>query len=339
MNGQDEFKLLKKLTEVFGPSTMEDGVIEIIKEELGSEFTILQTGHKNLIAWKKKDNYKRTIVFQAHMDELGLRPYKYMDNGYIELTPTGGIPHVVNNQQITFQPNSVNGVIVVTETTNKHPRFFADIGATDSKEALKLVPRHANGAYSRVILEASNSQLNGKSFDDRAGCAAIIQALKDLSDDSENRVIGVFTAREETGNWPVTELCRTMSEENLIPDLIVNVECCPAEEVPGASASFAAVGKGIVLVNMDASYEPAPEICEFMSKVAVRNNIMSQYMAIRAGSGELGRLAFGFGVDGYPLTIPCRYMHQPHSVISKIDYQACIQMIFEISNSFGKSFD
>ena len=97
---------------------------------------------------------------------------------------------------------------------------------------------------------------------------------------------------------------------------------------------MANLGDGIVLVNMDASYEPDPEVCLFMQNLAELKKIRSQHMAIRAGSGELGRLALGFGVAGYPLTIPARYMHFPHSVISKFDFQACIQMIREIAREY-----
>lgn len=336
MNGLDEFLLLKRLTEVYGPSTVEDAVVDIIKDELGPEYQTFETNHKNLVAWKPQKNFQRTIVFQAHMDELGFRPYRYCANGYIELTPTGGIPREVSNQQITFQPGGVNGVLVVVGPEGQRPKFYVDIGARDEKEALEMVPRHANGAYACVLLEESNTQLKGKSFDDRAGCAAIIQALKEWDHNDENRVVGVFTSREETGNWPVNELYRAMFENDLIPDLIVNVECCPAEQVPGGPQGVAEVGKGFSLVSMDASYEPDPKVCSFMADLAERRDITSQHMAIRAGSGELGRLALGFGVAGYPLTIPCRYMHQPNSVISKDDYQSCIKMIIAISEEYGK---
>ncbi|MBN1879139.1 hypothetical protein JW823_03430 [bacterium] len=328
---------LKALTEVFGPSTMEDGVIELILKELGPDFRSVVTGHKNLVVWKEHSNYERTIVFQAHMDELGVRPYRYLSNGYIELTPTGGIPRISNNHLIQFQPNNVHGVLIIRSVDEKNTRYYADVGATSPEEALDMVPRHANGAYAKVSLEASATQLKGKSFDDRAGCAAIVQVLRHWEKEQTNRIVGVFTAREETGNWPVTELYRTIQENQLFPDLIVNVECCPAEEVPGAAEGFASVGKGIVLVNMDASYEPDPILCRFMSLVAEKGGIINQHMAVRAGSGELGRLALGFGVAGYPLTIPCRYMHQPHSVISKVDYMACIAMIREIAVQYGNS--
>jgi putative aminopeptidase FrvX len=336
MSKKNRLQLLKKMSEVFGPSTMEDGVISLIKNELGSEYNTLITGHKNLIVWKDNNDFDCTVMFQAHMDELGVRPYRYLSNGFIELTPTGGIPGILNNHLIQFQPNETNGVMLIRNNRDKRPRYYVDVGATSSEEAMEIVPRHANGAYTGVSFEESKTQLKGKSFDDRAGCAAIVDVLKNWNQNSGNRVVAVFTAREETGNWPVTELYRTMYEHQLLPDLIVNVECCPAEEIPGDTEGVAEVGKGIVLVHMDASYEPDPKLCKFMSEVAEKHNICNQHMAVRAGSGELGRLALGFGVAGYPLTIPCRYMHQPHSVISKIDYNACIDMVTEIANKFQR---
>jgi endoglucanase len=176
-------------------------------------------------------------------------------------------------------------------------------------------------------MEESPSQLMGKSFDDRAGCAAIVSVLRSWAEETRNRLVGVFTAREETGNWPVAELYRTMHELDLMPDLIVNVECCPGGPTPGEPTPMAKVGDGIVLVNMDASYEPDPTLCLFMNNLAETQKIKNQHMAIRDGSGELGRLALAFGVAGYPLTIPVRYMHFPHSVMAKTDFQACIDMI------------
>ncbi len=329
----DDWQLLKRLSEAYGPSTVEEGIIEIILSELSPSHKSIVTSHKNLIVFPEIKDYDKTIVFQAHMDELGLRPYRYHSNGFIELTPTGGIPREASNHAIVFQPGGINGILLIQEL-NKRLKYFTDVGAKDDKEAVKLVPRYANGAYTAIPMEASSTQLKGKSFDDRAGCSAIVSAMKMWDQSANNRIIGVFTAREETGNWPVTELYRSLSENDLLPDLIVNVECCPGGPTPESDIGMANLGEGIVLVNMDASYEPDPDLCRFMERVAIQNKIRCQHMAVRDGSGELGRLALGFGVAGYPLTIPCRYMHSPQSVISKVDYQACIQMIMEISRSY-----
>ncbi|MBN1356138.1 hypothetical protein JXA40_07700 [bacterium] len=328
------FGLLKNLSEAFGPSTLEDEVIRLIRKELEPDYHCLRTPHKNLLVYRDQKDPERTIVFQAHTDELGVRPYRYDPDGFIKLTPMGGIPKDVANHMIRFYPTHVRGVLVVRRERNQ-TAFFADVGAKNDAEAMKMVPYHSNGAYADVEMQESPTQLMGKSLDDRAGCAAIVSVMKTWPRESRNRIIGVFTAREETGNWPVTELYRNMLEINLLPDLIVNVECCPGGPTPGDPNPLAEVGKGIVLVNMDASYEPDSEICRFMEMLARKWRIPSQHMAVREGSGELGRLALGFGVAGYPITIPARYMHCPHSVISKHDFMACIRMIRKIAEDYN----
>ncbi len=325
-------KLLKILSEAFGPSTMEDSIIQIIRDEFSDDFSSWVTPHKNLIIYPRKSDFEKTVVFQAHLDELGVRPYRYRDDGFIELTPTGGIPRGISNHRIVFRPGGVRGVLIEQKGERKR-HLFADIGAKDSDEAKKLVPYHANGAFLSVPFETSDTHLMGKSLDDRAGCAAIVSAFKKGAALGPNRVVGVFTAREETGNWPVDELYMAMKKLHILPDLIVNVECCPGGPVPGNPDPLAEVGKGIVLVNMDASYEPDSRLCKFMEALAANKSISNQMIAIRDGSGELGRLALGFGVAGYPLTIPCRYMHFPHSVIAKNDYFSCIEMLGEIARS------
>jgi putative aminopeptidase FrvX len=329
----DEIRILKRLSELFGPSTEEDEVIKGIQDELNSGYRFLVTSHKNLIVIPNNLSTDQFILFQAHMDELGLRPYRYQPDGYIELTPMGGVPAGASNQIIRFSPTGVTGLLM-TYAHEKHVRYFADIGAKDGEEALKMVPYFSNGAYSGVNLEESPAHLLGKSFDDRAGCAAIVSALRTLASENSSRWIAVFTAREETGNWPVHELYRLLMAEGLSPALIVNVECCPGGPTPGDPHPLATIGRGIVLVNMDASYEPDSSICRFMDELAESNDILRQHMAVRDGSGELGRLALGFGCPGYPLTIPCRYMHSPHSVMAKSDFRACIEMICRISTAF-----
>lgn len=323
---------LKKLSEAFGPSTREDEVISIIKKELEQRCTFFETPHKNLIAVRNRPGSGKTIMFQAHTDEVGLRPFRYQPDGFVELTPMGGIPPEASNQVIIFWPTGVKGILVTLRGDEK-TKCYVDIGAKDADEALRMIPYHSNGAYFRVELEESSTHFMGKSFDDRAGCSAIISAIN--SDfDSSNRIIAAFTAREETGNWPSNELYRILKDKDLYPDLIVNVECCPGGPTPGNPHPLAEVGRGIVLVNMDASYEPDALVCKVMEDIAEKSNIPNQLMAVRDGSGELGRLALGFGVPGYPLIIPCRYMHFPHSVISKSDYSASIRMIMEIARQY-----
>ena len=88
----EPFYTLKSLCNAFGPSTCEDEVILTIRELAGERYVYHQTPHKNLVLVPNpRPNFRRTIFLQAHMDELGFRPFRYHEDGFVELTPLGYI--------------------------------------------------------------------------------------------------------------------------------------------------------------------------------------------------------------------------------------------------------
>jgi len=317
--------VLKKLTEAFGPSTMEDRVIESIKELLGDRFEYEVTPHKNLVVFPRRGSFERTIVLQAHMDELGFRPYRYRPDGFIELSAMAGIPRAATNALLRFEPGGAHGILLIIPKERGN-RFFLDIGARGEKEAQKAVPFHANGAYTGIVFEESETQLLSKSFDDRVGCALAVRALQNWDESSGTRVLGLFTSREETGDWPVPEVYKFFLQQDLMPEFILNLEVCPGGPSPVEQEPLAILDKGVVLTHMDKQYAADSRICRWVKEVAEENGIRHQVIAMREGAGEMGRYALGFGVKGYSLTVPGRYTHSPHSVISKDDYLAALEL-------------
>jgi len=322
--------ILKTLCAAFGPSSAEGPVRDKIKKILKNTCEFVTTSHGNLIAYKPGDKGKKIIAFQAHMDELGFHPYRYRDDGYIELSPASPIPETASNQLLVFYPNEILGVLLITRN-DKGLKYFLDIGAKSREEAMEMIPSYSNGAYKGDFRETPNFMC-GKSFDDRAGCAAIVHLLLN-NVHSDNRIIGLFTTREENGNWPIPELRDALLQADLKPDLVVNVEVCPGGPTPIEADSIATVGKGIALTHMDRYYISDSVVCQKMVELAERGKIVYQQMSERGGGGELGAICLKLGVHGYSLVIPGRYMHSPHSVISRLDYEAAIQMINAIANS------
>src|SRR6185503_154228 len=90
-------KLLKQLTETFGPSGYEDNVRELVQTEvqpLADEIRVDALG--SLIARKRpsprgptKDTKK--IMIAAHMDEIGLIVSHVDENGFARFSPVGGV--------------------------------------------------------------------------------------------------------------------------------------------------------------------------------------------------------------------------------------------------------
>lgn len=320
--------ILKKLCGAFGPSSAEAETRTAIMKSLGERFRFITTTHGHLIAWDPASGGDRTIVFQAHMDELGFRPRRYRDDGYIELSAASPIPFHASNQRLIFSPNRVMGILEI-EQVGDHVRYFLDVGARSKDEAMTMVPSFANGAYLSDFHLTPNF-LCSKSFDDRAGCAVIVHTLLEHRLQG-NRVVGIFTVREESGDWVMPELGRALAEAELKPDLVINFEVCPGGPTPTDVSPMAILGGGVALVHMDRFYMSDSRLCEAMIELAREKKIAHQAVSERSGGGELGSICAELGVHGYSIVVPGRYMHSPHSVISRIDYEAAIKLSWAIA--------
>lgn len=323
-------EILKKFSEAFGPSSAEDTIRSVIKDTLKDVCEFVTTPHGNLIAYHPEAKGRNTIIFQAHMDELGFRPYRYMPDGFIELSPASPIPASASNQMIVFYPGEILGILAITKTDHGQ-RYFLDVGAHNAKEAQEMVPYYANGAYLSRLREAPNF-LCGKSFDDRAGCALIAHLMREELL-CGNQLVGIFTVREESGNWPIPEIRKALDALSIKPQFIMNLEICPGGPTPLESDPMAIVGQGVTLVHMDRYYISSSKICQYMISLAEKEKVKFQQMAERSGGGELGSLCHELGIEGYSFVIPGRYMHSPNSVISRSDYEATLQMVKAVARS------
>jgi len=334
-----QYEILRDFAEAYGPSAAEGEVAAVIRATLGRKFEFHTTPHGNLLCWRKPSTSRRsggrnrcTIMLQAHMDELAFRPFRYQPDGFIEVSPLSPLPDNVANHPIMFRPGNKEGLLIVTNEGNVK-RYFLDVGANSADEARREVPYYAVGAYSSSF-GFSTSEFTCKSFDDRAGCALIAEALLANADNGEALVVGVFTTREETGNWPHPELVRDLNALDLLPDLMVNLEVCPGGPSPEDPRPVAAVGNGVGLVHMDKFYAASSAICRFMVETAEHAEVPHQHVAMRVGGGEMGALAMQLGVRSYGFVIPGRYMHSPHSVISRHDFDAADAMVQAVIERF-----
>ena len=84
-------KLIKPLSETFGPSGQEDEVYALIEKEIKDYGVSISTDVMgNLIAFKKGTRPGKLMV-AAHMDEIGLIIRYISEKGFIYVETLGGI--------------------------------------------------------------------------------------------------------------------------------------------------------------------------------------------------------------------------------------------------------
>ena len=207
---------LKQLSEALGPSGHERMVREIIQDavrEYADSCELDALG--NLIVLKRDDRIPAAgreplkVMVSAHMDEVGVMVSRADKDGLLYFEPVGGVgARVLIAQPVILGDDRLPGVIglkpIHLQDDNERARLpklselAIDIGATGQDEAERLVPKGTYGTFATSFAELGGElrTVKGKAFDDRAGCAVLVELLKA---DYPFDLWAAFTVQEELG--------------------------------------------------------------------------------------------------------------------------------------------
>ena len=322
--------LLKKLTEACGVSGNEGEIRDIIIEEIKPYVDDIKVDRLgNIIAIKKgKEGYPK-VMLAAHMDEVGLMVKSIDENGFIKFAKVGGIDErILVSKQVLIGKDKIPGVIGAKAIHLQEPeektiplnikQLYIDIGAKTKEEAEKIVKKGDYIAFNSEYIEFGKNLIKAKALDDRAGCAVLISLLKEEYDIN---LYGVFTVQEEIGLRGAE-----VAAYRVDPDLAIVFEgtlCSDITEVP-ESQHITKLGKGPAISLMD-SYTIFPkELNKRIYETAVENNVSVQYRQPSPGGNDAGAIHITKeGILSAALSVPCRYIHSPSSVMSLDDFENC----------------
>jgi putative aminopeptidase len=172
------------------------------------------------------------------------------------------------------------------------------------------------------------TRANARSFDDRVGCAALIQAVQALGPDVPGRdVTFVWSTEEEVGLKGAAVVAERMAKEGKTPDFVFAIDTFVSSDSPLESKRFAdaEIGKGFVIRAVDNSNIAPREYVERVIHLARENNIPVQYGV--TGGGNDGAVFQRYGSVDIPLGWPLRYSHSPGEVIDTRDVDALAKII------------
>src|SRR4030043_2094308 len=208
-------ELLRELTEAHGISGYEQEVREIIRKHLQGITVIEQDRLGSIVCRKNGEAEKPRIMLAGHMDEIGFIVKLITDEGFIKFSLLGGWwGHVMLAQRVVIktQKGDVIGLIgskpphVLSEEERKklqEPKdMYIDVGATSHEEvkALDIRPGDPIIPVFPFTLSGTGKTYFAKGFDDRVGCALVIDVIKNLVREKHpNTVYGVGTVQEEVG--------------------------------------------------------------------------------------------------------------------------------------------
>lgn len=326
--------LLERLSMAAGPSGYEGNVRDIIKEEIRNYVDEIKVDNMGNIIAHKKGVGKKVIV-DAHMDEVGFIITGYNEDGTLKFYSLGGIAaNILPSKVVLIGENKVPGVIgfkpIHLQSSKERKKSVSygdcciDIGSNSKEETKKIVELGDFAIFDTEFSEFGEGLYKGKAFDDRMGCAVLIEALKENYDCD---LYGVFNVQEEVG-----ERGAFVSAFNVKADIGIVLEGTICADMPSVPKHLRAteVGKGPAISIMDRTSIFNHDIAEEIMKLSDEKGIPYQRRrAIAGGNDAYAIHASGEGAKVATISVPCRYIHSSVSVASKDDYENTVKLLVE----------
>ena len=321
-------ELIKKLTETYGPSGHEEPIREVIRAEvepLADEVRVDALG--NLLAVKKGRGDGKKIMLAAHMDEIGVM-ISYVDKeGFLRVQPIGGLDlSTLAGGRVQFADGAI-GVLAPEKRQEyrKEPelsKLFVDVGATSQEEANERLGQAA--IFVRPFVDLGQ-RIVAKAFDDRIGCAVLIEVLRRLGE-TPHEVYFVFTVQEEVG----LRGART-GAYGLEPEVGIAVDITASADTPEAPKMAMKLGAGPCIKVMDGGMLSHPGVKKLLIETAEAEGIPYQLEVLPHGSTDAAaiQLARG-GVAAGCVSLACRYYHTPSEMLDIDDVEHTVELLLAV---------
>ena len=320
-------ELLKKVLKPVAPSGLEEPVAAVIREEVAPYVDSIETDALgNLICVKNgTEANPEKIMLSAHMDHIGYIVTGIEKEGFRRVTNVGGIsPTMSLTRHVSF-PNGVQGVVVSEVSKDTAMKdLFVDIGAQDKADAETMVQIGDVCVYANDCFQLGANRVASPAMDDRAACALLIRFLQTVGA-TKQTIIAVFSVQEEVG-------CRgakgaAFQQEPDIGIVLEGTTCNDLGDVP-ETAHVCEAGQGVAVSFMDGASIANRALFRKALDVAKQENIPHQVKHSVSGGNDGGAIQRAReGVPVVVLSVPCRYIHSPSSVVKLSDVESQFALV------------
>lgn len=333
--------LIESLTSLIGPCGHEHDVARFIVERARaiSGAVVRVDGIGNVIVEKEGALPGPTLVIAAHMDEVGFIVKKIENNGLLRFEKLGGHDDrilLAQRVRIRTAQGVCEGVIGTISAhmvrfddatkVRKYAELYIDVGASSRDEVRAMgISVGDVVAYATECTRLGPNRLVGKSFDDRAGCAVLLDTMTQLDySQVHGRVVGVFSVQEEVGLRGAR-----VAAAGVAADVALAIDTTAVSDTPEQMMDDTLrLGGGPGVKVLDFSLIASVAVRKRLTEIAERHNIPYQleiFTGIGTDAGELH--VAGGGVPTGVLSIPTRYAHSPVEVMDLRDLQNTLQLL------------
>ncbi len=332
--------LLRRLSEAAGPPGFEEPVRKIMVSELRAVTDdVSYDGLGSVIA--RQGSTGPRIMLDAHMDELGGIVRRTTPDGFLSMQMLGGwLDQAIAGQRWIIigakgPVHAVTGIRDVhltsgDERTRLIPRdaVFLDVGVTSAAGVAALGIAPGDPVVPDSAFEAMNGTANylGKAWDDRVGCAVLIEAARRLrASHHPNQVFFTATVQEEIG------LRGARASTAIVrPDVGIAIEGGVTGDAGGAhpEESQARLGAGPGIFLYDSSALPNRKLVALVRDTARAKGIPLQNDLVQGyGDDSAEMQTIAGGAPSINLVVPARYTHVHNGIINRHDFDGMVDLV------------
>lgn len=337
---QDRTKaLLREVSEAAGPSGFEEPIRAVMVREMKPYAdTLTFDGLGSIIAMQGSSG--PVVMLDAHMDELGGMVRRVTRDGYLSMQMLGGwLDQALPDQRWVIIGSkgpvpAVTGirdihVVPAEERTRVFNRdsLYLDVGARTPEEVAQLGLSPGDPVVpDSPFVELANGRYLGKAWDDRVGCAVVVEAMRRLKASGHpNRIAFTITTQEEVGLRGAESAAAVIK-----PAVAIAIEGGITGDSPGRNPeeTQAKLGAGPGIFLYDSSALPNRKLTVLVKATAAAKGVPLQLDLVQGygdDSAEIQRS--NGGVPTVNLVVPARYTHAHNGVIDRKDFDGMVELV------------
>ncbi len=344
--------LLGRLSDVYSVSRHEAPMRDAVRELIPAwaRDSIVTDSAGNLVLGMGPD--RDTVVFVAHLDEVGFEVTHIGRDGMVSLRNVGGFYASLFEGQTALlhlddehlpsrdarscgaaREGPLRGVFVPRDSaTRKQPtQLIAWFGLDSVALARAGIAAGSSVTSYKCSARLAGTRFTARSIDDRAGSSALILALESIERAKlDRRVIFAWSVREESGLEGAKALAQSIG---INAGRVYAIDTFVSSDSPLESSRFAnaKLGEGAVSRALDNSSVTPPDEVDRLTRIARAGRIPLQVGTTNGGNdgSELAR----YGAIDDALGWPLRYSHSPAEVIDLRDIRSLARLIAALASS------
>ena len=331
------YEILKKLSDAVCVGEINEA--EKIAAELLSRYCEIKTCKDGTIYGFIDNKKDKTLLIDAHIDEIAMTVLSVSDKGFLKVAKMGGIdPRMLPAMRVkVWGKEVIKGVFGSTpphiRSGNAQPDFdslYIDTGL--GAKAKELIPLGSIVSFDVEAQLLENNRFTGKSIDNRASVSSLIKIAEIIAKSEKPRynVAFLLSRQEELGlRGAQTSAFEINPDECIVVDVTFG-------NLPGIpSHKTGVVGKGPMI---GISPILSKEVTEDLKSAAYesKNNVLFEIMGSRTSTNADVISISRSGVKTGLISIPIRNMHTPTELVAIDDIDSTAEILAKYIEIGGK---